>query len=449
MGVNALYFVINLIQLSNRYICLVWGVDALYFAIDLIQLLKGISMALELSLTGTYKHQRRVALISEYMAGALNMNAEEKRSLVCSALIHDIGIDLSCKQQILLSEDKGKLYEHAEEGYQLLKDSNILGFSALAIRHHHDFWNGSGDNPFRLVGEDIPLISRIICLADTIEVQTRDDMFIFEQCPSIMQYINQYSGILFDPHLVNVLNELSRIEAFWLDITNPDSFQNFFDNISIYGKYNCSLENVMEIADILANIVDRNNSSTGRHSYYVAVMAAYLAKKKGFCDYEVKRMRIAGALHDLGKLAISNKLLANSDKLTEMEFYIIKQHPYYTYQILQSIDGFRDITEWASYHHETLDGEGYPFHLQAKDLSLGSRIVAVADIFTALTEKRAYHSDFSWNEVKSIMHTMVIHHKIDGDLVNELFSDKESVLDLSRNILIHKDSSLVMKDDSF
>lgn len=404
------------------------------FVFNPVELLKGFSAALELSLGGVQKHQWRVALIAAYMADEIKLSSEEKQELIYTALIHDIGTNVSWKEhlQSLHQQGNDRIYEHAENGYQILKDSKLFHRMAPYIRHHHDAWNGSGVNPARLTGNDIPLISRIICLADAVEILVRDNEFIFTQYKCVMEKVHEKSGSVFDPQLVEAFDQLARQEAFWLDIVNPFSFQTFFDHISIYGKVQYSMEDIMEIADIWATIVDRNDPFTGKHSHRVADVSEYIARKRGFCENEVILLRISGLLHDLGKLAVSNEILLKPAKLTNTEFFIVKQHPYYTYQILQPIEGFETIAKWAAYHHETLDGAGYPFHLHADELSLGSRVVAVADIFTALTERRPYHTDFSWEEVRRIMVNMAARHKIDEKLVELLFVNEQELTALIR-----------------
>jgi putative nucleotidyltransferase with HDIG domain len=153
----------------------------------------------------------------------------------------------------------------------------------------------------------------------------------------------------------------------------------------------------------------------------VATVAAYLAQARGYSQAEVKLMRVAGLFHDIGKLAIPNTILEKPGKLTEREFAIIKQHPYYTYRILEKIDGFQMIAEWAALHHETLDGAGYPFRVADNSLQLGSRIVAVADVFTALSENRPYRQTLDLKEIEKIMRGMVGNRKLDGAVVSDLF----------------------------
>ena len=107
--------------------------------------------------------------------------------------------------------------------------------------------------------------------------------------------------------------------------------------------------------------------------------------------------------------------------MTEEEYLLIKQHTYYTYRILQGIDNFEKIAQWAAYHHETLDGTGYPFRISEDSLSLGSKILAVADVFTALTEDRPYRESLSEEKVKDIMGKMAKYRRLDKQIIDLLF----------------------------
>ncbi|NLL51155.1 MAG: HD domain-containing protein, partial [Peptococcaceae bacterium] len=94
--------------------------------------------------------------------------------------------------------------------------------------------------------------------------------------------------------------------------------------------------------------------------------------------------------HDLGKLAVPKKILDKAEPLREEEFQIVKTHTFHTYNLLSLARFSKNIVEWASYHHERLDGTGYPFRMSADTLTTGARLMAIADIFTALTEDRPY-----------------------------------------------------------
>ena len=104
-------------------------------------------------------------------------------------------------------------------------------------------------------------------------------------------------------------------------------------------------------------------------------------------------MYIAALLHDVGKLAISNDIIDSHGKLTEKERYEINKHTYYTRWILEQIDGFGEIIEFASNHHEKLNGSGYPYHLSGNQIGELDRIMTICDIYQALTEERPNPKD--------------------------------------------------------
>lgn len=393
------------------------------YTIHPMNLIRALSLALELSTGGLSRHHWRTAMIANRIAEHIHLEANQRQILVYAALLHDLGAasNWTEKRKIQGLEFSRNLCEHAEAGYELLKDSVQFGILAEPIRYHHECWDGSG--AFGLAGKDIPLISRIINLADRVEVLLKDGQSIFEQRPVILTAIRKYSGVYFDPELVRALHDFSKQESFWLDLTNPQYFENFFRNMDAYGRVRLTIDDVISIAEIFASIIDNTSRFTARHSRTVSIAAEYLARQKGYSTEEVKTMRIAGLLHDIGKLSIPKAILEKPDKLTEREFAIIKQHTYYTYRILEQIDGFGLIAEWAAFHHETLDGSGYPFRIGEASLKLGSRIVAVADVFAALTEDRPYRTLMESSQVEKIMRSMVSNRRLDGKIVADLFGN--------------------------
>ncbi|GMA99934.1 HD domain-containing phosphohydrolase [Pelosinus sp. IPA-1] len=395
-----------------------------------INLFRALSLALELSNGGLSRHHWRTAMISNRIGEAIGMDEWQRQILVYAALLHDLGAAARWEEKARLHQfEVGRdIYEHAEGGYHLLKNSSKLSMLAKPIRHHHDFWDGS--SPSGLAGDQIPLISRIINVADRIEILIRDKEYILGQRAGILNAIRNLSGIYFDPDLVKALNDFSKKESFWLELADPNYAQHFFNDINRYGHMRFNIDDILEIAEIFANIIDHTSSFTGAHSRNVAMVSSFLSKVRGYSEEESKAMRIAGLLHDLGKLAVPNEILEKPGQLTSQEFSLIKQHTYYTYRILEQIDGFGTIAEWAAYHHETLDGSGYPFRIKESQLKNGSRIVAVADVFAALTENRPYRPILPPSKVKSIMCSMVDNKKIDGNLVEDLFKHFDCVYDM-------------------
>lgn len=404
------------------------------FNIYPINLIRALSLALELSAGGLSRHHWRTAMIADRIAEAINMHDAERQTLVYAALLHDIGAAanwLEMRRLARLNIDKD-FNLHAEAGYNLLKDSPQLQMLAQPIRHHHDCWDGSFNS--KAAGPEIPLMSRIINLADRVEIQIRDESYIFEQSPTIVATIQEFNGRYFDPSLVEAFLDVAKRESFWLDMANPVCQQNYLNQASGYGRVRFSIDDVLNIADIFAKIIDSTSRFTATHSRTVAEISALLAGVKGYSKQEIKAMRIAGLLHDLGKLSVPNEILEKPGKLTGVEVAVIKQHTYYTYRILEQIDGMSTIAEWAAYHHETLDGRGYPFHISGDRLRLGSRIVAVADVFAALTEIRPYRKNLNKLHVENIMSNMVNNNKLDKAITGELFANLNAAYDLVAQI---------------
>ncbi|WP_164931930.1 HD domain-containing phosphohydrolase [Janthinobacterium sp. 17J80-10] len=132
----------------------------------------------------------------------------------------------------------------------------------------------------------------------------------------------------------------------------------------------------------------------------------------------VRLVGIAGYLHDIGKLSVPVVLLDKPGKLAPDEMQLIRQHPYYTHQILSAVPGLETVCAWAAFHHERLDGTGYPF--RPRHLPLEARIVAVADVFTAITEDRPYRPGMPKEACLSILYKMVCEGALDGDIVSYL-----------------------------
>src|SRR4030043_1149892 len=110
----------------------------------------------------------------------------------------------------------------------------------------------------------------------------------------------------------------------------------------------------------------------------------------GLSEKEIKQIGIAGLLHDIGKIAIPNRLLMKKGKLDDDEFALMKQHPVYGSQLLNHIPELNECLPLILYHHEWFNGKGYPHGLKASQIPLGARILAISDTFDAITSDRAY-----------------------------------------------------------
>jgi len=238
-------------------------------------------------------------------------------------------------------------------------------------------------------GIDVPIGSHIINLADRIAISLDRRKDVLGQADAITEKVANYSGTLFHPDAVKAFLSLSRMEYFWLDASSSYCgriVQRKLEPLNVW----LGMRDLITLAEVFAQIIDFRSPFTAHHSSGVAATAGALARLAGFSANECQLMQVAGYLHDIGKLAVPGSILEKPGELDETEKRIMKSHVYYTYHTLENIQGFETINTWASLHHERLDGTGYPFHLTAVDLPLGSRIMGVADVFTAIMEDRPY-----------------------------------------------------------
>ncbi len=169
---------------------------------------------------------------------------------------------------------------------------------------------------------------------------------------------------------------------------------------------------------IILNHLGKHCGFTRRHSESVSRVSKEISKSYGFDQVMQTKIGIAGSIHDVGKLFIPNALLEKKEILLPEEYLHIKDHSFYTYVILRLIPGLGDITQWAANHHERLDGSGYPFGLYAEDLDIPSRIISVADVFSALIETRPYKKGYTCNDVLSILQHEVLCFHLDKDIID-------------------------------
>ena len=150
----------------------------------------------------------------------------------------------------------------------------------------------------------------------------------------------------------------------------------------------------LRAAASLAHAVDARDAYTGSHSYMVGELSARVAKRMGLESEQVELARLAGSLHDLGKLAIPEEILRKPGPLNEAERLVLERHPQIGFRMLDSL-GVEPVASWVLHHHERWDGDGYPDRLGGEAIPLGSRILFVADAYDAMTTDRVYRSKLS------------------------------------------------------
>lgn len=383
-------------------------------------ILLSLSNVVDLMNPALNEHHRHVAYIAYRISTTLGYSKSTIQNIVLASLLHDIGA-FSEQERLSLLDFEDQLYSrvhsHAEVGYRFLRNFEPLSVAALYIRFHHRPWKYNNANPIADV--EIPKESHVIHLADRIAVLIRKDQNILRQTQDIRTRIAKRSGV-FAPELLESFYDTSQKEEFWLNTLYEPIDIAFYNKIGLDTLQLNSMQ-FESLIDLFRRIIDFRSAFTSVHSCGVAAVAVALATLANFSDEEIRMMKYAGYLHDLGKVAIPSEILEKPAGLNPHEQSIIRIHPYHTDRILRPLAVLDTIRTWASQHHERLDGNGYPFHSNQNSLPLGSRILAIADVFTALTEDRPYRPGMQVINALDIMKYMVSNHGLDRGIYEWLY----------------------------
>lgn len=393
--------------------------------VSLFEMSMCLSNAMDLVSPAVVDHHKRVAYIASSIAAELGLTEQIQEDLIMAGILHDIGaLSLNDRLDTLNFEVDST---HAEVGYRLVKTFDIFSNIAPLLRCHHLTWENGKGSSFR--GEQVSTACHILHLADRIAVLINAKEEILGQSRNICKRIEEGSGEKFVPELVDIFLSLSQRESFWFDAVSSSISQILTGGIRT-ATIELNLEELLSLSQLFSKIIDFRSHFTATHSSGVAASAEGLAKLSGLTGQECRMMKIAGYLHDLGKLAVPAEILEKSGRLTREESNVIKNHPYHTYRIIETVRNLDKIKVWASLHHECINGNGYPFHYDGDDIPLGSRIMAVADVFTAVTEDRPYRSGMSKTAALKTLRQMAGNGELDRDLVALLTLNYDRVNDL-------------------
>ena len=302
--------------------------------------------------------------------------------------------------------------------------SKKFQISAKIIRHHHREWQAwEEENP-----SEIALLAQVIFLADEIERAIERDKYILHQHERIGEEINQRAQTSFYPDIVDAFQTIAKCEGFWFECMSP-SLPSILRHNSPGQEAKIYQDEFLEVSEVIKKLVDFRSHFTATHSTGVSVSATHLASLLGYTDADIEMIEVAANLHDIGKLAISNLLLERNARLTHEEFATVKEHAYHTLSFMRRCRFPEYIVEWAGYHHEKLNGTGYPLRKKGDEISHGARIMAVADILTALTENRPYRKGVEREGVLTILNGLVNAEHIDGDIVHTLKTNYDEIVE--------------------
>jgi HD-GYP domain-containing protein (c-di-GMP phosphodiesterase class II) len=299
-----------------------------------------------------------------------------------------------------------------ERGAAIARKAGFDSQVADAILDLHEHWDGGGD-PRGLGGAAIHPLARILAACQGLDV--------FVQAAGRargLAVVADRRGTWYDPDIADALLDISA-RGLLDDLDAPDLVARTM-SLEPGGSIRTSDDaDIDRIAGAFADIVDAKSPFTGSHSQRVSEIAASVATRLGLPIAAIVDVRRAGLLHDLGKLGVPNVILDKPGRLDAAELEVIRRHPELTLRILGPVPTFTEVAELAACHHERLDGRGYFRGLAAPDLAIGARIVAVADVFEALTAARPYRAAMSSEQAFAIMRAEAGEH-LASDVIEAL-----------------------------
>lgn len=406
--------------------------DSSAIVVNSFDMVLSFSRAMDLLHPAVSEHHLRVAYVSACIAEAIGLSEAAIQSILVAGAMHDVAAACAPHHRPLLDRAldsdrveniESNVHDHGFECYRMLSGFEPFAKAATSIRYHHIDWGYGEGQCFD--GVSVPLESHILRLADRVAVLLPVGGAPLIHADEIRSTIRSCTGSQFHPEVVAAFEQVAEKESFWLDLISKHK-ESLLKDLFGGGALRLNADRLYELARIFATIVDYRSSYTAEHSSGVAKASELIAYKAGLPYSHVRLVGVAGYLHDLGKLSICPKVLEKPGKLTRDEMLLIRQHPYYTRQILSAVPGLEDVTVWASLHHERLDGKGYPF--RATHIPLEARIVAVADIFTAITEDRPYRAGMEKTECMNVLHKLVREGAIDGEVVSLLHAAYDDLL---------------------
>ncbi len=419
------------------------------------ELLAALSHALDLTEGQPVGHAERTCLIALRVADELDLDAADRHALVMASLLKDVGCSSSAARMCRLfgTDDitlkaHGKLVDwqrpgdvvrytaqHVEGGSRIARARRTLSVlrelsaagseivearcdrgasivrslgcpeaAAEAVFQLDEHWNGKG-NPRRLDGDEITPLARIVSLAQSVDVFNA-----VKGRAAARAMVRERSGRWYQPEVANAFLAIADDDPLWDELRRDGlaALVRDLDPPELDGVADhATLDRVCEA---FADVIDAKSPFTARHSRGVAAYALLIGETMGLPRDELRDVRRAGLLHDIGKLGVPNSILDKPDRLTDEEFATMRLHPRFTEEILRGVVAFAPFAEMAAAHHERMDGRGYHRGVRAGDLPVAARALAVADVFEALTADRPYRAPLTPETALEIMHRDVGRH---------------------------------------
>ncbi len=328
----------------------------------------------------------RAAFIMKRFASKYKIDEEYASKLVLLCTLKDIG---SFYHDSIIDKTNPALV--AASSYSFLKHCSPLGNSAKPLLFYGAKYMEGLDDEDYYFGLLITLIDQVVRYN-----------FLEYTLDEIADMLLEDKTNKYHPDQIKKLLKLLRSEEdIFIKLNQKNSL--FVHEVTSYIQHaNYTDKELLEYIDMTNFSFEFHNHETLAHTVTVAVIAKELAKLSRLTESQINCIELASLVHDIGKMRIPVSILCKPGKLEDDEYEIMKKHVVYTKEIIEGCFSYK-IVDIAANHHERIDGSGYPRGLRARDLSIGDKIISVADVASALYCKRSYKQSFPKEKIIEIM----------------------------------------------
>lgn len=369
------------------------------------QVYKIITKVLEIMNKEILEHGRYVSYIFYNMLRATGRYTEKDLAdFSMLGLLHDIGIIKTGYKSSLVEMETKDTWAHSIYGHLFLKYLSPAGDKADVILYHHLDYDKHSMMQSRYIKE-----ASYLYLADKMEMFVRYNRIRknMTSTPANDMLKQMFDGDYFRTNKnkkfsEDALNLFYKAEA---KFNMMEKFQTgeYLDELEEIGyKTSFTDDEIKRYLQLIVYCIDFRSQQTVLHAMGTTLFAECVGRMMGIKGEELEKLYFGALLHDIGKIAIPLKILEAPRRLTDEEMRIMKAHVMITDVILSDIMN-KDITRIAANHHEKIDGSGYPKGLKGEELTVSDRVMAVADILSALYGKRSYKDSMPKDKIISIL----------------------------------------------
>ena len=371
-----------------------------------------ISNMLRMQNTKLLDHGSRVGYLVAKMLEAKGVSQKEILEAYMLGLLHDVGAYKTEEIDKMIQFETERVFDHSIYGYLILELSEIMEGNADAILYHHTPWE-----QLKHVNSTKKELANLIFLADRVEIYIRSrENYISKE---ILEKCHNFSKESIEAFLE--ADEKYDLQKRLID----GSFINDTEKYLYWAEF--SEEELKKWIRMVAFLIDFRSESTVTHTITMVSASIAIAKQMGLTKQQLDEIYTGAYIHDLGKIAVPLEVLEKPGKLTPDEMEVMKTHILLTGNIIRGHVS-DTVYKIAMRHHEKMDGNGYPYGIKEDEMSIEEKIVAVADIYSALSGKRSYKDSFSKEKIVSIMQQMAENGQIDKDVVRVLIEHYEEVV---------------------